>query len=105
MAKNTIIAGLIGAGHVDVSRAAVWRDTAELLAIIDAIAREGATALIKIDGARAADSVYTVLISGGRLGETYFRKDGADLRGLLEEAIEFYNTSVWSRGGSSTADS
>jgi hypothetical protein len=75
-----------------------WRGCAELLAALDAIGREGGNALVKIDGARPDGSFYTVVISGGRLGEAFFRKDGADLPALLREAISFYLAQIAGKG-------
>jgi hypothetical protein len=48
--------------------------------------------VVKIDGGRSDGSVYTVVVSGGRLGEDFFRNDGADLATLLQEAISFYRS-------------
>ncbi len=67
----------------------VWNDAAELLAAFDAIGRVCSTALVKVDGERSKN-VYTVLLSGGRLGKRVFRKDGDDLPGMLREAIVFF---------------
>jgi hypothetical protein len=66
-----------------------WRRVADLLAALDAVARDGGHALVKVDGGRTGEEVYTVLVAGGRLGEEFFRKDGADLRALLREALSF----------------
>ena len=64
-----------------------WRDSVQLLAMLDAIARAaGGNAIVKIDGGRT-DNVYTVVLSGG---DDFFRKDGAALQPLLREAIGFY---------------
>lgn len=67
-----------------------WKDTVELLAAIDAIGRTGSNALVKIDGERSGPEVYTVVISGGRLGDASFRRDGSDLQSLLRDAILFF---------------
>ncbi len=70
---------------------AVWGNAVRLLAAFDAIGRDGAVALLKVDGVRENGLVYTVLVSGGRLPKnSSFRKDGADLQGLLREAVTFY---------------
>ncbi|MDP2272156.1 MAG: hypothetical protein Q8N23_21365 [Archangium sp.] len=70
---------------------AVWGNAVRLLAAFDAIGRDGAVALLKVDGVRENGLVYTVLVSGGRLPkDAAFRKDGADLQGLLREALAFY---------------
>jgi len=69
---------------------ASWRDSLQLLAALDAVGRDGANVLLKIDGGRSDDRPYTVVVSGGRLGEEFFRKDGAALVSLLREAVVFY---------------
>lgn len=80
---------LIGRGLLTEELLATWSDVAKLMAALDAIGRE-CNALVKIDGGRGGAGVYTVVLSGGRLGDTFFRKDGAVLGQLLHEAIEFY---------------
>jgi hypothetical protein len=67
-----------------------WSTSAKLLAALDAIGREGAVAIVKVDGGRADANVYTVAISGGHLAEEFFRKDGSELLPLLREAVGFY---------------
>lgn len=51
------------------------------------MARGGANVVVKVDGGREGAAVYTVVISGRRLGVEFFRRDGADLRSLLSEAL------------------
>lgn len=70
-----------------------WREVAPLMATLEAIGRDGASAVVKIDGGRP-DAIYTVVLSGPRLGESFFRKDGSDVQVLLREAIEFYVSKV-----------
>ena len=67
-----------------------WRDSSRLLSALDAIGRDGGNALVKIDGGRNDGRVYTVVVSGGRLGDEFFRKDGSDLHALVLEAIGFW---------------
>lgn len=87
-------------GVVTREQVARWESVSGLLAVLDAMGKDGATALVKVDGARAAGLVYTVLVSGGRLAhDVVFRKDGADLPPLLREAIAFYEGEVWSKDG------
>lgn len=70
---------------------AVWGNAVRLLAAFDAIGRDGAVVLLKVDGQRENGLVYTVFVSGGRLPkDSGFRKDGADLQELLREAVQFY---------------
>lgn len=59
---------------------------------IEAIAKDGTSVIIKLDGERSEDKFYSVVLSGGKLGETFFRKDGSELTSLLEELIEYYNS-------------
>lgn len=72
-----------------------WMRCAPLLAELDALARVGGNALVKIDGGRgdidgALPENYTVVLAGGRLRDEFFRRDGADLEQLLRDAIAFY---------------
>lgn len=69
---------------------ASWFDSLPLLAALDAIGRDGACALVKIDGLRTNGKVYTVVLSGGRLGQDFWHSDGPELQALLREAISFY---------------
>jgi hypothetical protein len=59
---------------------------------LEAIAREGAVVVIKIDGGRRSDpNIFTVVLSGGTLGpEEFFRSDGGNLDELIARAIDFY---------------
>lgn len=68
----------------------VWSEAIELLAIAESVVRSGGSNLvIKVDGGRAEHDIYTVVVSGGRLGEAFFRKDGAALSPLLRDALAF----------------
>lgn len=67
-----------------------WGELVDLLAAFDAIGRSGSNAILKVDGGRGGEDVYTVVISGGRLGQEFFRKDGADLGVLLGQAVAFF---------------
>ena len=90
MNNEQILDALTNAG-VDVQASAKsLSEAVGLLAALDAIGRDGGSALVKVDGQRSDGQVYTVLISGGRLGEGFFRRDGADLQVLLRDALVFY---------------
>ncbi|MBL8945835.1 MAG: hypothetical protein JNK45_21915 [Myxococcales bacterium] len=90
MDSEQILDALRSAG-IDVQVAVkAWGEVAGLLAALDAVGRDGGNTLVKVDGQRSDGQVYTVLISGGRLGEDSFRRDGADLRVLLRDALVFY---------------
>src|SRR5689334_22148412 len=74
--------------------AASWKDVCSLLQVMDVIAKEGATVVVKFDGERTADR-YTVIISGGRLGADFYRGDSDDLSNSLEGGIRHYDAKVW----------
>ena len=90
-----IIQRLKQAGRVSDADAAAWAEIGSLLQAIEAIVKDGATAVVKLDGERSTDR-YTVIVSGGPLGAEFHRGDGDDLRKLLQEAIHFYDQKVWS---------
>jgi hypothetical protein len=59
-------------------------DILPLFRKLEALAREGAVVVLKMDGERL-HNLFTVLISRGQ--DEAFRKDGADVRALLTEAL------------------
>jgi hypothetical protein len=75
-----------------------WSSSLRLLGALDAIAQDGAVAVMKIDGKRPRDQRYTVVVSGGRLGSEFFHRDGDNLQSLLADAANFYAASI--RGSS-----
>jgi hypothetical protein len=79
--------------HVDSASGAV---ICSLLQVIEVIAEEGATAIVKLDGERSTDR-HTVILSGGPLRAEFYRGDGDDLRTLLEQAVAFYDEKVWKK--------
>jgi hypothetical protein len=96
MNDQALVGALQASGCVTEENVARWRDAAALMATLDAIGRDGVTAVVKIDGGRP-DAIYTVLVSGAQLGESFFRKDGNDPLALLRDAIDFYKAEVWSK--------
>jgi hypothetical protein len=65
-----------------------WLGVIERLAALDALAGRGVvTVLTKIDGGRGGVRPYTVVVSGGILGDHFFRRDSDDLEALLDEAL------------------
>lgn len=96
MNNEQLIDALLASARISNAEVALWRESAGLLAVLDAIGRDSTNAVVKIDGARTDGSVYTVVITGSKLGDEYFRKDGADLPALLREAIDFYTSRAWS---------
>ncbi|MFT3848692.1 MAG: hypothetical protein QM739_08415 [Propionivibrio sp.] len=95
MNTELLVNTLQTSGRVSGEQVSRWTDAAGLMAALDAIGRDGANAVVKIDGARPDGAVYTIVISGAQLGEAFFRKDGSDLLALLRDAIEFYRSVAW----------
>lgn len=90
MKENELFKALAQAGLETRDSIDTWNDSSKLLSAIDAIARDGGSAVVKVDGGRNDGRVYTVVVSGGRLGDEFFRKDGSDLQVLLREAVAFW---------------
>ena len=76
------------------AQVARWKGLAELLAAFEAIGRDGAVAIVKVDGERTNGDVYTVVVSGAKLGGRFFRKDGGELAALLQEALAWYADAI-----------
>jgi hypothetical protein len=95
MNDQDLVGVLKASGHVTEQQVSRWKEAAALMAVLEAIGQDGATAVLKVDGGRP-DAVYTVIVSGPELGESFFRKDGSDVLALLREAVEFYRTAAWS---------
>lgn len=89
-ADEALVSELRSVGIDGSARLDDWRETIGLLAAIDEVGRSGANVIVKVDGGRAGADLYTVVLSGGRLGEDFFRKDGSDLRSLLSEGLSFF---------------
>ncbi|QBH95502.1 hypothetical protein EKN56_03215 [Limnobaculum zhutongyuii] len=66
----------------------------ELFSKLEAISKDGASVIVKIDGERWSDEPsrpFTVLIFGGPLtNETSFRIDSDNLKEAIEEGIAYY---------------
>jgi hypothetical protein len=95
MHDKELIDGLLASGRIREQEITRWRDLAGLLAIFEAIGRDGVIAIIKVDGERVDSAVYTVVVSGPRLGGALFHQDGSDLSALLNAAITFYRSNMW----------
>ena len=93
---TNIIERLTQAGRLRHNDSESWADISSLLQVIEVIAEEGATAIVKLDGERSTDR-HTVILSGGPLGADSYRGDGDDLRALLEKAVAFYDEKVWEK--------
>ena len=63
--------------------------------LLDRIQSEGCVVVVKLDGEREGNR-YTLAITGGLLGEDFFRKDSDDLVVLIQDAVNFYDRLVWS---------
>lgn len=75
-----------------------WSGCDAVWSAFETMAKEGAVVLIKIDGERKQpgdNGRYTVLVSGGPLGDDYFRKDTHTLEEGLSEAILYYAGKCW----------
>lgn len=90
MDDESLVRSLQRSAQPSAAAVSQWSQLSLLLAALEAIGREGVIVIIKVDGARPGDSIYTVVLSGGPLGEAFFRKDGASLPDLVREAIGFY---------------
>ncbi|MCW1887378.1 hypothetical protein OKA04_21755 [Luteolibacter flavescens] len=78
----------LGLGHDRQSEDAIgWQ-------LLDQMRAEGSVVLVKLDGERTLDP-YTLVISGGPLGENYFRKDGSSINELIAEGANFYDGLIW----------
>lgn len=81
-----------------------WKVWEGLWPALEAMADEGAIIVVKLDGGRTCDEFpkrYTVIVSGGRLGDAFYREDTSDLEGALCEAVIFYAEKVWKEDTSS----
>lgn len=92
--EERIIDRLVRTGRLATAESGIWGDACSLLQVLDVIAKEGATIVVKLDGERQADR-YTVIVSGGQLQGNAYRGDGDDLRALLDEAVREYDAKVW----------
>ena len=64
----------------------LYRDE-EILKII----ADGAIFILKIDGQREAQNIFTVMLSGGKIPhDEFFRKDGSDITKLVDDALTNY---------------
>jgi hypothetical protein len=96
MKETSVVDDLRKSGRITDEAVARWGRVSGLLAALDAVGRDGANAMVKIDGARPNGEIYTVVVSGGKLGDAFFRKDGADVDALLRDAVSFYREHAWS---------
>lgn len=64
------------------------------LLLIAKIQEEGATFLLKIDGERESN-YFTLMISGGRLGNDYLKQETSDLEAGLTNLVSEYAALFW----------
>lgn len=65
---------------------------------LEEMANEGSVVVVKLDGQRTSpedNGRYTILVSGGQLGEDFFRMDTDVLEEGLSKAILFYADKCW----------
>jgi len=77
-----------------------WSGCDAVWAVFEEMSKEGATVVIKIDGQRTGpedNGRYTILVSGGPLGEDFFRLDTHVLEDGLAKAILFYAEKCWQK--------
>src|SRR5258705_12458975 len=76
-----------------------WPTFAGLWGAFEAMADDGSIVVIKLDGGRQADvdlpKRYTVVVSGGKLGNDFFHKDTSDLALALSQAGTLYAGGIW----------
>lgn len=96
MNNDVLVQELLSSGRIAQEKIAHWSNAAALMAAFEAMGRDGATAVLKVDGDRH-EAVYTIVVSGSHLGEVFFRRDGSDVLSLLRDAVEFYRAEVWSK--------
>lgn len=77
-----------------------WNGCDAVWNVLEKMANSGSTVVIKIDGQRTEpkdNGRYTVVLSGGPLGEDFFRVDTAVLEEGLANAILYYARKCWSK--------
>ena len=79
-----------------------WHGCDAVWPALEKMATEGSTVVIKIDGERRGEDDngrYTVVVSGGPLGENFFRIDVSNLEEGLAKAILHFAQTTWGRKG------
>jgi hypothetical protein len=75
-----------------------WSGCDAIWPALEEMANEGSTVVVKIDGQRKGEGDngrYTVLVSGGPLGEDFFRMDTSTLEEGLAKAILHFAQARW----------
>ncbi len=87
------------ARHLGQEPPASWRGCDAFLALLEQMRREGAVVVIKLDGQRTTHSdmkPYTVVISGGGVGEGFTQRHGGSMEEALAGAVLDYAQEAWS---------
>ena len=95
-ARAALVSQDLGLPEIDPN----WLGCDPVWNIFEAMSAEGAIVLIKIDGLRTGpedNGRYTVLVSGGPLGEDFFRTDTNELEEGLAKAILHYSQRCWKK--------
>lgn len=71
-----------------------WSGVDALLPLLERMRAEGTVVLLKLDGERKHHP-YTVVASGVRLGEDFFRTDSASLEEGLAQLVAWYGARFW----------
>ncbi len=77
-----------------------WDGCDTVWKVLEEMANSGCTVVIKIDGQRKEPEDrgrYTVVLSGGPLGEDFFRLDTAILEEGLAKAILYFARKCWGK--------
>lgn len=74
-----------------------WSGCDAIFPLLEMMRAQGATVLIKLDGERTGEDAkpYTVMVSGGPLGDDFFRTDTAALDDGLCYIIGSYSAVAW----------
>lgn len=75
-----------------------WHGCDAVWPALEEIANAGSTVVVKIDGQRNQEDDngrYTIVISGGPLGEEFFRLDSRALEEGLAKAIVYFGQKCW----------
>ncbi len=78
-----------------------WQGCDAVWSVLEEMATEGASGIAKIDGQRTSSGDvgrYTVVVSGGPLGEDLFRLDTGVLEEGLAKAIIHFAERCWRMG-------
>lgn len=87
------------ARHLGQEPPVTWRGCDVFLELLEQMRREGAVVVIKLDGQRSSQSdaePYTVIISGGGLGEGFTQSNGGAMEEALAVAVLDYAQLAWS---------